>query len=43
MQRENEAKEKAGSMKILGLKIFKVGVMLIDVHFLRNVFNCLIS
>ena len=25
MQRENEAKEKAGSMKILGSRSFKVG------------------
>jgi len=29
---------KAGSMRILRSKVFKEGIMLIDVHFLRNIF-----
>jgi hypothetical protein len=30
--------KKSKHRKILGIKIFKVGIMSIDVHFLRNVF-----
>ena len=39
MQRENKVREKAGNRKILEHKNLKVGMMVIDVHFLRTVFN----
>jgi hypothetical protein len=39
MQIKKEVRVKAGSINILGSKIFKVVVMLIDVQLLRNVFN----
>jgi hypothetical protein len=39
MQRENQFTEKGGSVKILGCKNSKVGLMLLDVHFQRNVLS----